>query len=352
MLHWDSKMKKAAIALSGGVDSSVSALLLKQAGYEVVGFTAKLLEGDFSQVVENASKVAEKLDIPFYSVDLSEYFKENIINYFNNSYRNGETPNPCIMCNKLVKWGKLYEFAKEKGCEYISTGHYADIKEKDGQYLLYPAKNSKKDQLYFLYNIPSEVLSKTIFPLSKFSSKDEIRQIAAENDLPSKSAKDSQDVCFIQSTTSSKYINNIIEHKKGDFVLYTTGEKIGVHEGASKYTAGQRKGIGIAYSEPLYVIKTDVSKNIVYVGVKADTYSEKVFAKNVNIHDYSVNNNFSADVKIRYNMKAESAEVKLNSDNKTAEIIFENPVSGVAKGQAAVFYDKCDGHLIGGGVIS
>lgn len=352
MLHFENKNKKVAIALSGGVDSSVSALLLKKAGYEVIAFTAKLTDGDYSQVVENASSVAKKLDIPFYYVDLSEYFKENIIDYFNNSYRNGETPNPCIMCNRLVKWGKLFDFAKEKGCDYISTGHYADIKEKDGQYLLYPAKNSKKDQLYFLYNIPSEVLSKTIFPLSQFSSKDEIRQIAAENDLPSKSAKDSQDVCFIQNGTSSKYINSIIEHKKGDFILSSTGEKIGSHEGASKYTAGQRKGIGIAYKEPLYVIKTDVAKNIVYVGVKEDTYSEKVIAKNINMHDKSTDNTFSADVKIRYNMKAERANVTIDFDNQTAEIAFEKPVSGVAKGQAAVFYDKNDGHLICGGVIS
>ena len=202
MLHSEKNIKKVAIALSGGVDSSVSAFLLKQAGYEVIAFTAKLLEGDFSQVVENASAVAKNLDIPFYSVDLSGYFKENIINYFENSYRNGETPNPCIMCNKLIKWGKLFDFAKEVGCEYVATGHYADIKEVNGQYLLYPAKNTKKDQLYFLYNIPSEVLSKTIFPLAQFSSKDEIRQIAAKNNLPSKSAKDSQDVCFIQNVAS------------------------------------------------------------------------------------------------------------------------------------------------------
>jgi len=350
MLHSEKNIKKVAIALSGGVDSSVSAFLLKQAGYEVIAFTAKLLEGDFSQVVENASAVAKNLDIPFYSVDLSGYFKENIINYFENSYRNGETPNPCIMCNKLIKWGKLFDFAKEVGCEYVATGHYADIKEVNGQYLLYPAKNTKKDQLYFLYNIPSEVLSKTIFPLAQFSSKDEIRQIAAKNNLPSKSAKDSQDVCFIQNVASSKYINDIIEHKKGDFILYSTGEKIGTHDGAAKYTAGQRKGIGIAYKEPLYVVKTDVSKNIVYVGVKKDTCSREVNISAVNMHDKNAGNNFIADIKIRYNMKTETGTVELTSGN-CAKIVFENPVNGVAKGQAAVFYDKNDGHLIGGGII-
>ena len=349
-MEQNSKEKIAVVALSGGVDSSVSALLLKNAGYEVVAFTAKLTEGDFSQVVENASAVAKKLDIPFYPVDLSAFFRENIISYFENSYKNGETPNPCIMCNKLVKWGKLFDFAKEKGCEFIATGHYADIKEAGGQYLLYPAQNNKKDQLYFLYNIPPEMLSKTIFPLAKFSSKDEIRQIAEQNNLPSKSAKDSQDVCFIQNISSSKYINNITEHKKGDFILCSTGEKIGFHDGAAKYTAGQRKGIGIAYKEPLYVIKTDVSKNIVYVGVKGDTFIREINVSAVNMHDKNCGNNFIADVKIRYNMKAETGNVELTPDN-CAKINFENPVSGVAKGQAAVFYDKNDGHLIGGGII-
>ena len=178
-----------------------------------------------------------------------------------------------------------------------------------------------------MYNIPSEVLSKTIFPLAQFSSKDEIRQIAAKNNLPSKSAKDSQDVCFIQNV-----------------------EKIGTHDGAAKYTAGQRKGIGIAYKEPLYVVKTDVSKNIVYVGVKKDTCSREVNISAVNMHDKNAGNNFIADIKIRYNMKTETGTVELTSGN-CAKIVFENPVNGVAKGQAAVFYDKNDGHLIGGGII-
>lgn len=344
------KNKKVVIALSGGVDSSVSALLLQKQGYDVIAYTAKLMDCDVSEVVNNAEKVAKKLNIPFYYADLSSYFKENIIQYFENSYKKGETPNPCVYCNKLIKWGKLFDFAKEKGAEFIATGHYAKICEHKGMPLLFPAEESKKDQLYFLFNIPKEVLSKTIFPLSSFKSKEEIRAIAEENDLPSKSAKDSQDVCFIQNTTSSKYIDNIIEHKKGDFILVSTNEKIGTHEGAAKYTCGQRKGIGIAYKEPLYVVKTDIAKNIVYVGTKSDTFVSKVNIKNLNKHDTRYTKDYDANVKIRYNMPAKPAHI-IEKAVGFAEIIFDEAVSGVAKGQAGVLYDKKDGHLIGGGII-
>ena len=341
------KNKKVAVALSGGVDSSVTALQLKNQGYEVVGITGKMVDDEnFETVCKNAKKVADKLGIDHYILDLSEDFKKNIIDYFIDSYKKGETPNPCIVCNKIIKWGKILDFAvNELGCDYIATGHYASIKEVGGQFLLYPAKDEKKDQLYYLYQLNQEQLSKTIFPLSGMK-KPEIRKIAEENDLPSKSSKESQDICFIKKPyTTKKFLLEHINPQKGDFVLDKTGEKIGTHDGAFQYTVGQRKGIGIAYSEPLYVTNTDTKKNIVYCGVKEELLTENLTLFDFNLHD----KNFKGGeclVKIRYNMQAVKAEAEMNGD--TVKICFTEPVSGVTSGQACVLYDINDGHLIGG----
>ena len=342
--------KKIAVALSGGVDSSVTALLLKKQGYEVVGITGKMVNDDnFDAVCKNAKEVADKLKIEHYVLDLSEDFQNNIIDYFINSYKNGETPNPCIVCNKTIKWGKILDYAiSELGCNYIATGHYASIKEVDGQFLLYPATDERKDQLYYLYELNQKQLSKTIFPLSGME-KSQIRQIAIDNDLPSKSSKESQDICFIKKPyTTKKFLLEHIKAKQGEFVLQKTGEKIGVHNGAFQYTVGQRKGIGIAYSEPLYVTKTDTQKNIVYCGVKNELLSEGLVLNDFNLHD----KNFKGGecfVKIRYNMNAVKAKAEINEAE--VKIHFIELVSGITSGQACVIYDKKDGHLIGGSRI-
>ena len=346
----ENKNKKVAVALSGGVDSSVSALLLKKQGYEVVGITGKMVDDEnFETDCNNAKRGADKLAIEHHILDLSKEFKKNIIDYFIDSYKKGETPNPCIVCNKTIKWGKILDYTiNELECDYIATGHYASIKEIDGQFLLYPAKDEKKDQLYYLYALNQEQLSKTIFPLSGME-KSEIRKIAEENDLPSKSSKESQDICFIKKPyTTKKFLLEHITSEKGDFVMEKTGEKIGVHEGSFQYTVGQRKGIGIAYSEPLYVTKTDTLKNIVYCGVKNELLSKELTLLNFNLHD----KNFSDDevlVKIHYNMQA----VKANAirENTTVKINFQEPVSGITCGQACVLYNINDGHLIGGSTI-
>ena len=344
------KNKKVAIALSGGVDSSVAALLLKNQGYEVVGITGKMVDDEnFLIVCQNAKNVADKIGIKHYVLDLSEDFKKNIIDYFINAYKNGETPNPCIVCNKTIKWGKILDYAvNELECDYIATGHYASIKEIDGQFLLYPAKDEKKDQLYYLYELNQIQLSKTIFPLSGMK-KSQIREIAIQNDLPSKSSKESQDICFIKKPyTTKKFLLEHIKVKKGDFILNKTGEKIGTHEGFFQYTTGQRKGIGIAYSEPLYVIGTDSGKNQVLCGTKEELLSDSLELDNFNLHD----NNFTggkALIKIRYNMSAVEGEIEFS--NNGTDIKFFDEVSGITKGQACVIYDITDGHLIGGGWI-
>ena len=200
--------KKAVVALSGGVDSSVAAFLLKQQGYEVIGLTGKMTNSPAADsVIENAKNVADSLGIEHYVYDASSLFKENVIDYFENSYRKGQTPNPCIMCNKFIKWGELFDFAVETlGADVYATGHYANIVSKDGMYKLYPASDEHKDQLYFLYKLTQKQLSKTIFPLSGYT-KLEVREIAHDYNLPTKSSKESQDICFIQKPmTSKKYL--------------------------------------------------------------------------------------------------------------------------------------------------
>ena len=344
-------MTKVAVALSGGVDSAVVAALLLEQGCEVVGLTGKMTcSEDFEQVVINAKKVADKLGIEHYVYDAVNLFDEKVIKYFENSYATGETPNPCIMCNKYIKWGCLFDYAiQELDADYIATGHYANIKNDDGVYKLYPASDEHKDQLYFLFALNQEQLSKTLFPLSGYK-KEEVRQIAEKYDLPPKSAKESQDICFIKHPmTTKKYLNNLFTSKEGNFVEKSTGKVLGKHEGFWQYTIGQRKGIGIAYPEPLYVIDIDSEKNVVYVDKQQELYSKFLKLKNI---DFSYKKNdleFEALVKIRYNMPFIKAFVKKVLDEWIVE--FCEPVSAITKGQACVFYDIYDGHLIGGSFI-
>ncbi len=344
-------MSKVAVALSGGVDSSVTAFLLKQAGYEVIGITANTTNSDEAQqVVKNAKSVADKLEIPFYEFNATQIFREKVIQYFENSYKSGETPNPCIMCNKYMKWGALFDYATQGlGADFVATGHYANIKEENGIYKLYPASDEHKDQLYFLFLLGQDRLKKTLFPLSMYK-KDEVRKIAFENDLPSKSSKESQDICFIQAPmTTKKYLNNLFDPKEGLFLEDGTNKILGKHTGFWQYTIGQRKGIGLAAPEALYVTKIDAEKNVVFVG-----YKNKLFSKHLTLKDISwsypqTEKEFEALVKIRYNMKAVPAIVKIKDD--CTEIEFQEEVSAVAKGQACVIYSQKDGHLLGGAFV-
>lgn len=347
-----SSRKKIAVALSGGLDSSVTCHILRSQGYDVVSVTAKMADDEnFSQITKNAHAVAKKLGIEHYTLDLSKDFKNNITDYFENSYKNGKTPNPCIICNKTIKWGRLFDFAiNELGCDFIATGHYADIKEENGVFKLFPAKDKKKDQLYYLFELSQHQLSKTKFPLCNYL-KEDIKQIAQENDLPSKSSKESQDICFIKKPmTTKKYLLEKFGKQKGDFILEKTGEKLGEHDGFYQYTTGQRKGIGIAYKEPLYVSGIDAKNNIVYCAVLEDLRKISIHLKQAKTQYPLEKKDFFAMVKIRYNMSAQKAKVSLYNDG-CAEIVFEEPVYAVTPGQACVFYDTGDGHLIGGGWI-
>ncbi len=343
--------KRVVIAMSGGVDSSVAGLFLKQQGFEVIGVSAKTTNTSEAQsVINRAEEVAKKLNIQFYSLDVTDVFKEKVINYFETSYASGETPNPCIICNKYMKWGVLFDFAvKELNADYVATGHYAKIQKNGDFYKLHPAADEHKDQLYFLFMVDQSHLAKTLFPLAGLK-KDEVRKIAYENNLPSKSSKESQDICFIKAPlTTKKYLNNIFKEKEGIFIEKSTGKILGKHKGFWQYTIGQRKGIGLAAPEALYVVNIDAKNNIVYVGYKDTLYSESLTLKDFHWSYPPVSKEFDAMAKIRYNMRA--VPCRVHDCKEGLKIEFYEKVSAVAKGQACVLYDKTDGHLIGGSFI-
>jgi tRNA-specific 2-thiouridylase len=341
-------MKRVLLGMSGGVDSSVSALLLQKMGYEVVGATMILFEDPNIEVgclsnnaALDAKKVCDKLNIEHHVINLKDDFKNYVINNFIDSYKKGFTPNPCVECNKYLKFGKLYEEALKLNCDYIATGHYASI--RDGK--LVKSKEEHKDQTYFLYGIKKEILDKIIFPLADFSSKEEIRKIAEENDLIVARKKDSQEICFIPNDDYKSYLkNNNVKNNPGNFIL--DGEIIGKHNGITNYTIGQRKGLGISYKEPLYVVNIDTNNNQVILGREKDLYNDKLIAKNVNILVDELPKKVLA--KIRYRAKAELASLN-KIDDDTYEVIFDNPVKSITKGQSVVFYDN--DICLGGGII-
>ena len=345
------KQKTVVVAMSGGVDSSVTALLLQQQGYKVIGLTGKMTDTTSANtVVQNAKRVADMLGIELIVFNTIDRFQEKVIDYFVNSYKLGKTPNPCIMCNQYVKWGILFDYATEiLDADYFATGHYADIRNIGGFYKLYPSKDEHKDQLYFLYRLNQKHLPKTLFPLYHYE-KAQVKQIAKDFNLPPKDSKESQDICFIQKPVTTKsFLIDKFGVKKGDFIDILTGKKWGEHEGAYRYTIGQRKGIGIAAPYPLYVIDIDAQKNIVYLGREDDNYRKTLKVVDLNWSYPIQKREFDAWVKIRYNMPHQKAHVSVFDD--FVDIEFFEPVNSVTNGQSCVIYDLNDKHLIGGGFI-
>lgn len=328
--------------MSGGVDSSVAAYLLKEEGYEVIGITMSLFSKDNDQSVIDAKKVCEKLNIEHHVVTYIKEFKNHIIDNFIKSYLNAQTPNPCIECNKYLKFGLLWEEAKKLNCDYIATGHYAKI--EDGKLCKI---DSPKDQSYFMYKINKEVLNHILLPLNTYNNKEEIRLIAERENLVTARKKDSQDICFIENGDYTSFLENNLDKlpNKGEFVL-KNGEVIGHHKGIIYYTIGQRKGLGISYTHPLYVIKIDKNKNQIVLGEEKDLYSNTIIITDINILVDKLPN--ICEGKIRYKYSPTPCNIEI-LDTNNIKVRFNEPVKSATPGQALVLYDN--DICLGGGTI-
>ena len=345
-------MKKVLLGMSGGVDSSVSAIILQKQGYEVIGLTMMLCEEEKSTAIQDAKKVCEKLNIEHHVVDLRKEFQKNVIDNFICSYAQAKTPNPCVECNKYMKFGEFYKIAQDLDCNYIATGHYAKIEysEKYKEYVLTKSNSEKKDQTYFLYGIDKKILPQVIFPLSDFEDKTEIRKIAEENGLAVAKKKDSQEICFIPNNDYKRFLKNNdknLKDKKGKIVL-RSGEILGEHNGLIDYTIGQRKGLGISYKEPLYVLELDSRKNAVIVGTENELYSNVLEANELNfLVDIDFTKPVEIKAKVRY--RAKEADCILKVENDIAKVMFKEPQRAITPGQSVVFYKN--NIVLGGGKI-
>ncbi len=347
-------MKKIVVGLSGGVDSSVAAATLHHQNYEVVGITLWLMKGKgqcCSEGMVDAARICEQLAIPHHIVDSRDVFQENIIDYLVSGYESGVTPLPCSQCNRAVKFGPMLNYAQaELGIDRIATGHYARIHydSNSARYQLLRAVDRKKDQSYFLYDLTQELLAGTVFPLGE-QTKEETRKIAAEFNLSTADKPESQDLCLIEAHGSMQsFLDKYINQREGD-IVDLEGKVLGKHQGIHHYTIGQRKGLGIAAAEPLYVVKLDAVMNRVIVG---DRHAGGRLECNVNrINWVSIaepTTPIRAEVQIRYRSRPVTVNI-IPLENSRARLIFDEPQFGVTPGQAAVWYDGET--LLGGGII-
>ena len=355
-------MSKVVVGMSGGVDSSVAAYLLKEQGYDVIGVTMQIWQDEEQaaqeenggccglSAVDDARRVAAALEIPYYVMNFKKEFKENVIDYFVEEYQNGRTPNPCIACNRYVKWESLLQRSLSIGAEYIATGHYARVVQlENGRYTLRRSATLAKDQTYALYNLTQEQLKRTLMPVGKYT-KDEVRAIAEKINLRIANKPDSQDICFVPDGDYATFIEQYTGEasEPGDFVD-KEGNVLGKHKGQIHYTIGQRRGLGISAPESLYVCGKSLDSNKVILGGKQDLMSTCCYINDINLIPWDhLDKPIKCKVKTRYRQPEQPATVEQLGDD-LLKITFEEPQRAVTPGQAAVLYDG--DMVLGGGTI-
>lgn len=352
--------QKALIAMSGGVDSSVAAWLIREKGYDCAGATMRLFRKEemtaepgccTSQDMEDARAVADMLGMPYYVYDFADRFRKAVIDRFVEAYENGRTPNPCIDCNRYLKFEELFLRGRQLGCDFVVTGHYArtGYDEKSGRYLLKKAADTSKDQSYVLYSLTQDQLSHVQFPLGELT-KQEVRQIAREHGFLTADKAESQDICFVQDGKYYEFICDYTgrDYPAGDFID-TRGKVLGRHQGIIRYTVGQRKGLGIAFGEPVYVMKVDPEANTVMLGTNEELFTDTVTAKKINlISTDRIREPLRVKAKVRYRHKEQWATAT-QPDEDTLQVVFDEPQRAVTAGQALVLYDG--DVVVGGGTI-
>jgi tRNA-specific 2-thiouridylase len=350
-------MKKVFVGVSGGVDSSVSAVILKNQGYDVTGVFIKVWQPDFIECnwkdeMRDAMRICAKLEIPFLLCDLEKEYKEGVVDYMINEYKIGRTPNPDVMCNKEVKFKAFLNFSLEKGADYIATGHYAQNIEKDGKFSLYESKDKEKDQTYFIWNVNQSILSKTLFPIGNLEKK-EVREIAKRNNLLTSDKKDSQGLCFIGHVDMKDFLKRFISTEKGN-VLNEKDEVVGQHSGSVLYTIGERHNFEIfqktSNEKIYYVVSKDLKKNTITISEnKTNQDSRIVKLNNINLIKNTDLNNKEVEARIRYRQPLNKAKINIISGDEI-EIEFNKLQNSVTSGQSLVIYK--DEECLGGGVIT